>query len=720
MTPSFLRWAPLALAVGVAGCSSTGTTADRPTPGGATADGSRLSDYDVRDLQYPAVRDVVLPDIERVELDNGLTVFLVEDRALPLIEARALVATGSAFDPADEAGLASVMASSMRTGGAGGRTPDQVNLALENVGATVEVFAGDDLTTAIASGLSDVFVSDILPVFADVLMAPGFDEEQVGLVKTQERTAVGSRNDDAQSIAQREMQQLLLGEDSPYARDVEYATLDAIDVTDVRGFYDRFVHPNSTVMAVSGDFDADEMAATLRSTFGGWARGADAPAPPAQTFQSGPGLYFIPKDDVNQSTILIGHPGELQLDSPDYPAVLVMNEVLGGGFASRLFQTVRTDLGLAYSVFGRYGADYDKPGIFFSGTFTKSESTVQAAEAVRDVVASMQTTPPTEQELSLAKASYLNSFVFNFDTKGEVLNRVLTYERYGYPTDYLQTLKDRVEAVTAGDVQRVAQRYLKPDQAKVLVLGRADDFDQPLTALGTPQTIDISIPSGADEGPAGDPVAGMAALRRAADALGGAARFQAIAAYETTSSTAVAQGQMAGATIAGTTLVELPGRVRATQMTPFGEITVVLNDGRGLLVLPGGQSQPAPPPVVASIRDQLFIDLPYLMARMGDLEAEALEPQGGMDRVRVRAPGLSSPVTLVLGADGRPVRAVTTQVGAEGPAEVTVEFSDYRSVGGLMLPFKTVQSQGGELAQTTTVESYDLAPTVAGDAFDLE
>ncbi|WP_412061707.1 M16 family metallopeptidase [Rubrivirga sp. IMCC45206] len=715
MTTSFLRWAPLALAVSVAGCASTGPVADRPMP-----DGPRVADYDVRDLEYPALRDVALPDIERVEFANGLTVFLVEDRALPLIEARALVATGSVFDPADEAGLAAVTASAMRTGGAGGRTPDEVNLALENVGATVEVFAGDDQTTAIASGLSDVFVSDILPIFADVLMAPAFDEEQVGLVKTQLRTAIASRNDDAQSIAQREMQQLLLGEDSPYARDVEYATLDAIDLDDVRAFHGRYVHPNATVMAVSGDFDADEMAATLRSTFAGWARGADAPAPPAQTFQSGPGLYFIPKDDVNQSTILIGHPGELRLDSPDYPAVLVMNEVLGGGFASRLFQTVRTDLGLAYAVFGRYAADYDRPGIFFSGTFTKSESTVQAAQAVREVIESMRTTAPTDQELSLAKASYLNSFVFNFDTKSEVLNRVLTYERYGYPTDYLQTLKDRVEAVTAADVQRVAQRYLKPDEAKVLVLGRAADFDQPLTALGTPVTIDISIPSGADDGPAGDPVAGRAALRRAAEALGGADRFAALTAYQSTSSTDVAQGQMAGATIAGTTLVELPGRVRSTQQTPFGEITVVLNDGRGLLVLPGGQSQPAPPPVAASIRDQLFLDLPYLMARLDDLEAEALAPEDGLDRVRVRAPGLSAPITLVLGADGRPVRATTTQVGAEGPTEATVAFSDYRSVGGLMLPFRTVQSQGGEVAQTTTVEAYDFSPTVAADAFDLE
>ena len=337
MTLPSLRWAPLALAVGVAGCSSTAPVADRPMTNDVMTDAPRVAAYDVRDLEYPSVADVVLPEIERVVLDNGMTVFLVEDRSLPLIEATAIIEAGSVFDPAAEAGLAAITASSMRTGGAASRTPDDVNLALENVGATVEVFAGDDQTTAIASGLSDVFVSDVLPVFADVLMSPAFDPEQVELVKTQQRTAIASRNDDPQGIATREMFQLLYGEDSPYARDVEYATLDAIDLEDVQAFHDRYVVPNATYLAVSGDFDAGEMAATLRRTFGGWERGADVPEPPQPTFQAGPGLYFIPKEDVNQSTILIAHPGELTLDHPDYPAVRVMNEVLGGGIASLLF-----------------------------------------------------------------------------------------------------------------------------------------------------------------------------------------------------------------------------------------------------------------------------------------------------------------------------------------------------------------------------------------------
>ena len=720
MTDTFRFWAAPALLVALSGCMASAPTSTPADTTEAGAPGVRVVDYDPRELTYPEIRDVTLPDVERVELPNGLVVFLAEDRSLPLVRATALVKTGSVFDPADEVGLASIAATTMRSGGAGSLTPDELNLALENVGATVEVFAGDEQTTAVASGLSDVFVSDVLPVLADVLMDPMFDPEQVELAKTAQRTAIASRNDDAQGTATREMFQLLYGEDSPYARDTEYATIDAISVEDVEAFHDRYFNPNATLMSVSGDFDAGEMADALRAAFGSWERGPEAPQAPAPTFAEGPGLYVIPKADVNQSTILIAHPGELRLDDPDYPAVRVMNEVLGGGFASRLFQTVRTDLGLAYSVFGSYGAGYTTPSVFYSGTFTKSESTVQAVRAMREVIESMRTTPPTEEELALAKDSYLNSFVFNFDTDAEVLGRLLTYERYGYPADFLQTLSDRIAAVTAEDVQRVARQYLRPDEAKTLVLGRVEDFDEPLTALGSPVEVDITIPTGGTDEPAGDAEAGAAALTRAADALGGAARFAAIEAYETTSETTVSQGQMAGNTLSGTTLVELPGRVRAVQGTPFGEITIIINDGQGALVLPTGQTQPAPPQVLSSVRDQLYLDLVYLMARADDVQAEALEPMDGMERVRVRSEGLSQPVTVVLGADGRPAMLMTTQVGPQGPVEAVIELSDYRDVDGLMLPFQTVQMVNGETAQTTMVQSYDLSPTVPADAFDVE
>src|SRR5690606_26847488 len=215
-------------------------------------------------------------------------------------------------------------------------------------------------------------------------------------------------------------------------------------------------------------------------------------------------------------------------------------------------QTVRSDLGLAYAVFGVYTADYETPGVFYAGTFTKSESTVEAARAMLDVIEGMQARPPTDEELSLAKEAYLNAFVFNFDTRGEVLNRQMTSAYYGYPEDFIQRAKDGAEAVTAADVQRVARQYPHPHQAKVLVLGNSEHFGgpvtplgaievlvrrkseevgQPVTALGDVDVRDATTPTApageAGAAPAGGD-AGDALLGRALAALGDADAFAAI------------------------------------------------------------------------------------------------------------------------------------------------------------------------------------------------
>ena len=413
-----LLFSTLALLAALALLSLAGCTGGAQT---ASGDGVRVSDVDPRTLTFPELGEIALPDVRRVELDNGLTILLAEDRGLPLVQASARIGMGSLWDPADHAGLADLTAETMRSGGAGDLDPDALDAALENVGASVEVFAGDDAASASMTTLAEN-LDTVLPLFVDVLTRPQFDAEKVALAKTQAKSGISRRNDNPQGIAVRELFERLYAEGSPYAQEPEYYTIDAISRDDVVDFHERYVRPENTLLAVWGDFDAAEMEARLREAFGSWTgSGAPRPEVPAVEFTEGRAVYTVEKDDVNQSTVLIGHPGEIRLDHPDYPAVVVMNQVLGGGFGSRLFQTVRSDLGLAYSVGGSYGADYVTPGVFYASTNTKSESTVEAAQAMLDVIEAMKTTPPTPEELALAKDSYLNSYVFRFDTKGEVL-----------------------------------------------------------------------------------------------------------------------------------------------------------------------------------------------------------------------------------------------------------------------------------------------------------
>lgn len=709
-----MRASPLAacaavlLAAGLTGCSVL-------APRGAATPPRPLA----RDLAYPDLRPAPPPDVRRVELPNGLTILLAADRTLPVIRATARVGVGTVHDPADHVGLAAIAAPTMRAGGAGALAPDALDRALDDVGASVEAFAGEDAVTVSMRTLSD-HADAVLPLFAAVLRAPRFDAGRLAIARTAARDAVSRRNDSPDEIAQRALFQTLYGADSPYGRTTEYWTVDAVDAGDAAAWHARHVVPANTRIAVWGDFDPDDMARRLTEAFGDWttpAGWAAAPTPERTPAADAPGLVFVEKDDVNQSTILVGHAGTVRRDHPDYAALVVMNEILGGGFSSRLVQTVRTDLGLAYSVFGVYTAGYDAPGVFYGGAGTQSARTIEATEAIARIIREMQSAPPTERELDLAKQSYLNAVVFQSDTRAKVLGRMLTLDAYGYPADFVDGLNARIAAVTADDVLRVARQYLTPDRTTTVVVGRSADFGASLTRLGTPDTLDVTIPLVPPDGTpiAGDPVGGRAALEALAEALGGTAAFDAVATLRMRGETrAEVEGQPT--TIATETSLWLsedgvPDGLRLTQRLPTGaEVTVVMDGDATRILTPLG-AQAAPPAVVEQVRAQMLLHVAVVVARRAALAPERM-PSAEGTVVRLRAPDIDAPFTLTLGADGRPVSIASVQLTPAGPAEVVVRLEDWRETGGLTLPFRYVQTVGGAVQGTTQWSEIDVNPTL--------
>jgi len=201
------------------------------------------------------------------------------------------------------------------------------------------------------------------------------------------------------------------------------------------------------------------------------------------------------KPDVTQTSFLIGQRGG-QFNDKDYPALAIMADILGGGFQSRLLQRVRTQMGNAYRIGADWGAGYDHPGLFEISGGTKSVSTVETIKAIREEVERIRTTEVTEAELRTAKDTALNSLVFAFDTKAKTLGRLLTYEYYGYPKDFLQQYQKALAAVTRADVLRVAKEHIDPAKFVLVAAGNPQDFGQPLDALGAPvTTIDLTIPA---------------------------------------------------------------------------------------------------------------------------------------------------------------------------------------------------------------------------------
>jgi predicted Zn-dependent peptidase len=445
-------------------------------------------------LKYPKFGDVKIPKVERVTLANGMQLFLLEDHELPIVNASVMVRVGSVYEPPDKIGLASITGTVMRTGGTTSKTGDQLDEELEQIAASVETWIGQNSGGASVSVLKDD-VDKGLAILADVLMNPAFREDKIELAKIQHRSSIARRNDNMRSIAGREYVKVIYGPESVYARHTEYATIDNITRDDLVAFHKRFYPPNNVMLAVWGDFDTKQMVAKIGEVFKGWEKASvELPKVPQVQYDFRSTVNLVRKDDINQSAIFLGHIGGMMND-PDYYALTMMNAVLGEGFTSRLFKNVRSRKGLAYSVFGVYSAGYEHPGVFYVGCQTKSESTVYAIRAMVEEVKKMTESEVADEELALAKDSYLNSFVFNFDSKDKIINRLMTYEYFGYPPDFLEKTKENIEKVTKEDILRVAQKHLKPDKMQILAVGRPQDFGEPLSVLGPVREIDITIPA---------------------------------------------------------------------------------------------------------------------------------------------------------------------------------------------------------------------------------
>ena len=439
----------------------------------------------VKSLKYPALKEIKIPEVATSTLANGVKLYLLENHELPLVSGFALVRTGNLFDPPEKIGLAEITGSVMRTGGTPGQTGDQLDELLEGMAASVESSIGETSGRVSFSALKEN-TEQVLAVFQQVLTAPEFRQDKIDLLKTQLRGAIARRNDEAGDVAGREFAETVYGKDTPYGWRIEYEHLDRIQRDDLVAFYRRYFFPANIMLVVSGDINTAEMRARLEKLLGGW-KVEQPPVPPFPEVREKPsaGVYLAVKTDVTQTFFALGHLGGTLRDK-NYAALEVMADILGGGFRSRLVRRVRTDLGYAYDVSAYWGANYTHPGIFTVSGSTKSASTTEALEVIRQEIEKMRSAEVTDEELQAAKDAVLNSFVFNFDRPTKTLNRMVTQDYYGYPRDFLFQYQKAAAAVTKADILRVAKEYLKPQNFTIVAVGKPGDFGRPLAALGLP------------------------------------------------------------------------------------------------------------------------------------------------------------------------------------------------------------------------------------------
>ena len=431
---------------------------------------------------------------KRIELKNGIVIFLQEDHELPFVSGAVLIPGGSRDVEAAKAGLIGIYSQAWRTSGTASMDGDAMDNLLEAKAAHVET-GGDEDSTALSWDSLKGDADQVFSLAMDLLFHPKFSAEKMQLARQQEATAIVRRNDDENGIAGREAAKLVYGANSPYTRQPELATIAHVTMADLEAWHERTLK-GKLIIGISGDFDSAAMEAKLRAVF--------EPLPPAMPAAPHhdefagpkPGAYFIDKEDVNQSNVQIVGLG-IDRHNPDVPAIVVMDEILGGGFGSRLFQKVRTQLGLAYAVGGGFDLPWDHPGAFRVEVLTKSVSTVDATKAALAEIAGLNAQPFTTAELQRAKDDILNSFLFRYDTRSKILAEREQLEFYGYPADYLETYHDALEKVTLADVTAAAKKYIHPEKLAVLVVGNGPEIKPPVDALdmGAPLAIDITIPA---------------------------------------------------------------------------------------------------------------------------------------------------------------------------------------------------------------------------------
>ena len=302
---------------------------------------------DPRQMTFKPV-EFIPPESDRVVLENGMVVYLLEDHELPLISMTTTMRTGSWLDPADKIGLAAMTGSIMRTGGGGGLSSEQVDEELEQFAGDVGISIGRQSGSASLDVLSKDWKRG-LQIFAGLIRTPAFESARVELAKLQAIEGIRRRQDSPGSIVGREFVKLLYGADHPTARESSIESITRITRDDLVAFHRKTIHPNGMMLGVTGDFDKSAMLALLREVFGDWKKGevpvltiADVPQSPTAK----PVVRFVNKD-TSQTHLRIGHLSIKEQD-PDYVALAIANDILGGSsFRSRLFNDVRTKRGLA-------------------------------------------------------------------------------------------------------------------------------------------------------------------------------------------------------------------------------------------------------------------------------------------------------------------------------------------------------------------------------------
>jgi zinc protease len=691
-------------------------------------------------------RDVKFPPYEFKTLSNGLQVIAVSHHEQPAVSLRLIVRAGGAQDPMDKPGVAS-LAAALLDQGTTTKSADQIASTIESLGGLIGTGSGSDLTFINAVVMKDS-LDLALDMVSDLARNPAFAQEEIDRQKQQMLSGLKVSYEDPDYIAGVVFDRLVYGV-HPYGRPDSGtpATIGAITRADLLAHHKRWFGANNAILAIVGDVSPETAFAGAERAFGKWGQVETSvikpidPPPPTRR------LVVIDRPGAVQTEIRAGNIA-LPRKHPDYLALDLAMKILGGEGGNRLHRVLRSERGLTYGASSDINA-LKESGDVVAETDTRSETTAEALRLVLDEMWRLQRQRVQERELADAQAYLTGSFPLTIETPSAIALQVLNAVFYGLDLGDLQTFRERVNAVTPDDIQRVAREYLRPDRLSIVLVGDASVFAGQLAAVGfeeferipltdldliaadlrrpgsvptnrrtpepAPDARATAGPSADDAGSDLEPALALeeprqsaavggdarALIDRAVRAKGGLDRLRSIRTVHATSTTAM-ETDRGRAEAPSTTWIRYPGAYRVeiegvSQLFVAGDYYVL--DARG--------SSKAQPGAAAEMKARIQRDAIPLLIALAEGRVAARRTSidvGGRAHpaLDVRSPAMP-PLMVAFDPDtgliARQQYVVTTP---SGPATAEEDFSDYRSVGGLYVAFRAVvRSPGAPVVERT-------------------
>ena len=685
-------------------------------------------------------REVKFPPYAMRTLGNGLQVVAVSHHEQPAVSLRLLVRAGGALDPADKAGVAS-LAAAVLDQGTTTKSAEQIAATIDSIGGIMGSGSGTDLSFIQAIVMKDS-LNVALDLVSDIARNAAFAPEEIERQRQQMLSGLKVSYDDPEYLAGVVFDRLVYGF-HPYGRPDAGTpqSIAAITRQDLVAFHKTWFGPNNAILAIVGDVSSEEAFNGAERAFGKWAKLETIPPRASELPPPARRLVVIDRPGAVQTEIRVGHVG-VPRKHPDYLALDLAIKILGGEGGNRLHRVLRSERGLTYGASADINALKDG-GDIVAETDTRSDSTAEALRLIVDELWRLQRQRVSERELADAQAYLTGSFPLTIETPSAIALQVLNAVFYGLDMGELQTFRERVNAITADDIQRVARTYLHPDRLSIVLVGDADVFSKQLAGVGFDKYERIAVTdldlASADlrrrtggvpgriqpiayrlpqttTGPEKDghrvtstPDDARALIERVVAAKGSLEKLRGVRTVRAVATTAILQSDGSRVEVPTTTFIRYPGGFRIDADLPAGKLVQAFNAGQYWIQDDRGVRE-APPPLAMEIRSNVQRDIIPLLIGLSDGRISATRAADEVEGTRqfpvlyVHGGGMR-PVSLVFDPDS--LNVLRQRYDMEN-ATIEERFSDYRPVQGLRIAFKAEVLRNGTPLVERTLKSIEF------------